>query len=437
MNGVVFEAPKPNEVGTKVEAQAPPSVPTQPVQAVATPTSSLPGGQSVTIASVVAASGLSATQVLQALAKAKGLNYVGTRGDPKAPIWVLGEAPGADEDQAGLPFVGASGKELGRMLEDAGLRECDVCFSNPYKLRPPSNDLDRLGEHGIPLELYHNQFFEELSQYKPTIIICAGATSLGLLCPQTIDHKDHVAKITKWRGSILTSPLLKWTHYVIPMYHPAFVLREWSERQVSVFCLARAKEEFDFFKANSKLNPLPERQLIIQPSYETAAEYLVRCLHSEAPISIDIELLRRQIPYTIAFALSPFSAISICFGDYNDDWQRQAIWSQMDQILRRKYQIGQNYISFDCVWLDWMGFRPTLSYIHDTLVLHHVLWPEFEHKLQFLTFQYTREPFYKDEGRLWKPKDGIGPLMRYNALDAAVTYEAFLRMSEELEERSK
>jgi hypothetical protein len=66
------------------------------------------------------------------------------------------------------------------------------------------------------------------------------------------------------------------------------------------------------------------------------------------------------------------------------------------------------------------------------MVAHHVLWPELPHKLEFLAMQYTREPYYKDEGRKWRPSEGKAKLMRYNCKDATVTYEVFLKELEEL-----
>src|SRR3981189_3139393 len=89
------------------------------------------------------------TDALKAKCLALGRKYVGFRGNPRAPIWVVGEAPGADEDQAGVPFVGSSGRELDRMLNEAGLSSSDICFVNPYKVRPPANDMEWFEETGI------------------------------------------------------------------------------------------------------------------------------------------------------------------------------------------------------------------------------------------------------------------------------------------------
>lgn len=373
------------------------------------------------------------TIALRELCKQRGLKYVGTRGNTTAPIVYVGEAPGADEDANGYPFVGASGRLADKMLAEAGFNLQDIWFTNPYKVRPPNNELERLHELGIPLNTYEDQFFEELNDTKPTIIIPAGATPLKLLCPGTRSKKSDETPIGRWRGSLLTSPRLQWPHYIIPIYHPAFLLRDWSEKDTDVFVLRKIFQEFQYYKAQGRLQPLPERELIVEPSGQTAIDYLVRILNDPNPVSIDIELLRRKIPYTISLALSPSSAISICLWDYGDSVAVR-IWRLIDEILRIKRQIGQNYTSFDCHWLYRLSFNINGLLVDDTRIRHNVLWPELSHKLEFMVMQYTREPFYKDEGQGWTLKDsgGKAQLMRYNCKDSACTYEVYNEQEEEL-----
>jgi uracil-DNA glycosylase family 4 len=384
----------------------------------------------------------SADQVLRAALIAKGLNYVGIRGNPHSHVCVLGEAPGEKEDFKGLPFVGPSGYLLNRMLSEAGFSDSEVWFTNPYKTRPPDNKLDRLPERQINLSLFLNQFFEELNTYKPTIIITCGKTPTNLLCsftkPTRIIKKQDEKKdgFGHWRGSLLTSPLLNWPHYIIPMYHPAFVLRQYSEREICIFILARAFEEYSFFKKNGVLQSLPIRNIITSPNFIDASEFLERCLASSNPVSVDIELLRRKVPYTISFALDALQAMSMSFWNYEPK-ELIILWRLMDEIFRTKRQIGQNYTTFDAHWLRALGFSVNLSLVEDTLVRHHILWPGLRHKLEFQTMQYTREPYYKEEGKSWSQKEGIDKLMKYNCKDTLVTYEIFLEQEKEFGDRKR
>ncbi len=364
------------------------------------------------------------TEALKAKCLTLGRKYVGFRGDPRAPIWVVGEAPGADEDQAGVPFVGSSGRELDRMLSEAGLSFGDICFVNPYKVRPPLNDIERFEETGITIKESEEQFYEELNDYKPAFIIPVGGTALQILCGFTIDPRDKESKISKWRGSLLSSEELSWSHFVIPNFHPAYILREWSDRDVAVFIFRRVKEEFDYWRANGRHQPLPARELIVDPSFDESREYLRSLLNDDRPISADIELLARRVPICIALSNRRESAISVSYFDYPPR-EQAVIWKLIDELQRTKHIIGQNWTTFDANWVEALGFSSGVASCDDTLVRHHVLHPEMSHKLDFQVMQYTREPFYKDEGKGWTVREGLPKLKRYNCKDAACTLEVY------------
>jgi uracil-DNA glycosylase family 4 len=369
-------------------------------------------------------------EALKTLCASKGLKAVVFRGNTNAPCVVIGEAPGADEDQIGIPFVGASGRLQDTMLKEAGFNPGDVWFTNPYMVRPPDNDLRRLHERGIPLPTYEMAFWELLAEKRPTIIIPVGVTPLSLLVPSCADRRGNVS-ISHWRGSLLTSPRIPWPHYIVPIGHPAFVLRDWSERPISVLCYAKAQEEFTYWRKHGALQPLPQRQLIIEPSYSDAVEFMLEILANPLRrVSVDIEMLRCRFVYTIGLATSSNRAMSLALWDYTHDC-RSRILRLLDRILQSCKQIGQNYLSFDLHWLSTIGLVGNPTLVDDTLLRHHVLWPEFPHKLEFMTMQYTREPYYKEEGKRWVPKEGKKSLLRYNARDTAVTYDVWERQEEE------
>lgn len=374
------------------------------------------------------------TKQLKATCASLGRRYVGFRGNPHAPIWFIGEAPGADEDQCGVPFVGSSGRELDRMIQLAGIPASACCFTNPYKVRPPQNDLSRFGETGISVEQSREQFFEEIRAYRPSFIVACGGTPLSLLCPATIDSRDKESKISKWRGSILVAEALDWPHYVIPNFHPAYILREWSDRDVSIFILNRVMEEYNFWKQTGKHMPLPARELISNPSQGEIEDYLHACIASDTPTSLDIELLARRVPICIAASFDRRSAISISlFEGLPTNLQRT--WRLLDSILRTKRIVGQNWSTFDSNWMEALGFNSGVDRLDDTLVRHHILHPELSHKLDMQIMQYTRLPYYKDEGKGWSLRDGMQKLKRYNCLDACGTLEVFEEQEHEFEEQ--
>jgi uracil-DNA glycosylase family 4 len=385
-------------------------------------------------------SGQTADSILRQALLSKGLRYVGVKGNTSGGIAIYGEAPGKDEDLYGQPFIGYSGKLLDEMIRESGLPYYKIYFSNAYKTRPPDNDIKRISELGIPIDYFIKQFIEELILYKPAFILACGKTVTNLLCPETKPrfkrgkNQEDKEGFMSWRGSLLISPLLQWPHYVIPMAHPAFVLRNYAEREICVLILQKALEEYSHFTENGTINTLPMRDLIVNPSYEDAVSFLVSCVNSPNPISIDIELLSRKVPYTISFATSPTRAVSMSLWNYPLT-SLCVLWRLMNKILSTKRIIGQNFTSFDAHWLRCLGFNVNISNVDDTLLRHHVLWPSLRHRLEFLGLQYTRQPFWKEEGKGWSPKSGLEKLMRYNALDAACTYEIYLAQEKEFNER--
>jgi uracil-DNA glycosylase family 4 len=374
---------------------------------------------------------------LKADCVAKGLKYVGFRGDVRSPVCVLGEAPGEEEDRQGYPFCGPSGQELDREIRDAGISAGDVWFTNCYRVRPPDNKLPRLPETGTDPTLHEKVLLEELFETKPTFLVTCGQTATNYLIPDTVvkrGKKDEEGiSFSHWRGSLLQSPYLPWDHYVVPLYHPSFILREYSERDINVFILKRVCEELHYWRANGKIQPLPERELLTQPNIGQAIEFLRERLYARSICGVDIEMLRRKIPYTIAISDTPNRAMSICFWDYGPS-DTARLLRYLSAFLRKSPVVGQNFTTFDANWLRVIGLGCNIDLVDDTLIRHHVLWPELSHKLEFQVMQYTREPFFKEEGRGWAPRDGKTKLMKYNCKDACTTLEIYNEQEKEFDE---
>ena len=392
---------------------------------------------------------LTRTMTLQLECQRRGLRYVGTRGVTGGPICFVGEAPGADEDQSGIPFVGAAGRELDRMLSEVHIDQDQCWWTNPYKVKPPDNKLGRLGELGIAHKMFEDQFTEEMFKFRPTLIVALGATALKACYTAPKMKGEKPPTITNLMGSLLVSDKWPWEHYVLPAIHPAGIFRAWDQRQLDVLCFAKLWEEYQYWRHNHTLQPLPQRQLISDPPADDAIDALTRILNSpeDTVVSVDIENIgvysgkhkakaRSRVPYVIGFSIDPSQGISIGFGEYPTDKAVQ-VWRLMDAVLRRKRQVGQNYYTHDLPWLQYIGFSPTTELCHDTLVRHHTLWPELSHKLEFQTFQYTREPYYKDEGRSWRAKDPASRsrMKAYNCKDVCVTLEIFREQEKEFDGR--
>ena len=134
------------------------------------------------------------------------------RGNPDASICFIGEAPGADEDAQGIPFVGRAGQLLDRMIRAMGLEpERDVYVVNILRCRPPGNRRPEPDEVAACLPYLH----EQIDLVKPKVIVALGNTAVATLLGTKVG-------VTKLRGQW---KLYRGTILVMPTYHPSYLLR--------------------------------------------------------------------------------------------------------------------------------------------------------------------------------------------------------------------
>lgn len=131
-------------------------------------------------------------------------------GNPQAELMFIGEAPGAEEDATGRPFVGAAGKLLDKIIAAIGFKREDVYITNVVKCRPPNNRKPTNDE----MSACEPFLFNEIELVKPKLIVTLGATPLTCL----LDIKEG---ITKTRGQFYDFQGIP----VMPTFHPAFLLR--------------------------------------------------------------------------------------------------------------------------------------------------------------------------------------------------------------------
>ncbi|MAQ71412.1 MAG: uracil-DNA glycosylase [Alphaproteobacteria bacterium] len=159
--------------------------------------------------------------------KKTALNMVFCDGNPKAKVMVIGEAPGADEDKQGKPFVGASGQLLDKILGSIGLsREAEtpdeaLYISNILNWRPPGNRTPTPAEMSIALPFIE----KHIALISPDILVLVGNTPMKTL----LNTKEGIVKMRgNWHdyqpvsdiGLKLDKPI-----YALPTFHPAYLLR--------------------------------------------------------------------------------------------------------------------------------------------------------------------------------------------------------------------
>ncbi len=148
--------------------------------------------------------------------KRTATNLVFIDGNPAASVLFIGEAPGAEEDRQGLPFVGASGRLLDRMLASIGLDRTQVCISNTVFWRPPGNRTPTTVEMAVCMP-----FLERLIELvDPVLLVTLGGPAAKAVLAES-------AGVSKLRGRWFsyTTPRLSHPIAATPMFHPAYLLR--------------------------------------------------------------------------------------------------------------------------------------------------------------------------------------------------------------------
>jgi uracil-DNA glycosylase len=334
--------------------------------------------------------------------------FAHSSGPRNARIAIVGEAWGEQEEAFGRPFIGTSGQELTKMLAEAGIERKDCFLTNVFALKPYENKVEHLcasrdetggashpflnlGKKGKYLKPEYwpevSRLKEELETVSPNLIVAMGATASWALL-----NSNGIGSI---RGAIATSTLCPGLK-VLPTYHPAGVLRNWSWRTIVIADLMKALR-------NSETKALirPERYILVEPTLDELISWIKTHNALERDLAVDIETNRGQIEM-IGFAVSPQHAAVFPFFDQTKPdwsywpalWQEVAAWKLVKDLLEGPgVKIFQNGM-YDLMYLVRFGFRPRNCF-EDTMLKHHALYPELQKGLGFLGSIYTNEPAWK------------------------------------------
>jgi DNA polymerase len=328
---------------------------------------------------------------------------------------ILGEAPGADEEKAGVPFVGSSGKELTMLMESAGLDRAEWHLLNVFSQRPPNNDLTwwtankaelkKMGQtpRGTTLNVAGkkrhvvNQYWwmieeckKRLDELKPDLIVAVGATALWLLTEES--------GIGTWRGNFFQSPHGR----AIATFHPAAILYQYSNRP-----LAWA----DFCKVRQHLaGTLPEpakRRLWINPTMaEIASVYYRFKAQPSLLLGADIETCPGIAQITTFSFASTNEGICIPVWDRHGTKDGHNYWPTVEEEVQawrwiERYaqlpnpKVLQNGLYDSQYSLDapvQIRFR---NWSEDTAIMQHSYQPELPKALGTLSSIYLNEPSWK------------------------------------------
>lgn len=342
-----------------------------------------------------------------------------------AKIAFIGEAWGEQEARLQSPFVGAAGQELARMLHGAGYPCAFVPYTfnssirmlnywskfsfpllNVFNERPPENNVEffytREPSFTFPPRRFDNRIHyvkpeyeshvktlhETLQELKPNVIVALGNTALWAL--------GLPATISKLRGNVVESSFGK----VLPCYHPASVLRNWSQRIITILDLHKALRESE----SSAISTLP-REIWTRPGIEDLYRWWELYGSKADLLGFDIEtVLNRQIS-EISFASDSTHALHLPFfykenRQYINWWLDAATevkaWKFVKMVLESDVpKIGQNCIQYDCYWLLKEMNIAVKNIQHDTMQLSHAWALELEKSLGFLGSIFLDERSWK------------------------------------------
>ncbi len=367
-----------------------------------------------------------------------------------ARIMIVGEAPGKEEEASGKPFVGLSGQELSRMLQEAGMIRAECYVTNVCKWRPEENKL----KHFIPeakkdvtsdcVLMFdrmvkpvvwegYQELLKEIELVNPNIIIAFGNLSMWALTGKCSNPGEQAVPsgITSWRGSLLETTVRRkdGTPYkLIPTYHPANILREWENRYPAIHDLRRVEKE-----SKEIGYKLPAYKFIVRPSYGQVMDILDKlyaaCEKGPVDLAVDIETKRKQIS-CIGLAWSDLDALCIPImsrgrreGYWLDVQELEIVWT-LHKLLKHKNcrVIGQNF-QYDVQYL-WRNWKLLPNFCWDTMTAHHTMFLALPRSLHFQASMYCEFfRYWKDESQEEGGKFSEDENWEYNCKDVVYTWE--------------
>jgi len=344
-----------------------------------------------------------------------------------AKICFIADYPSQADAQVNQGYSDSAGSTLAQCMGHAGMSmaEASIIFAIPVPLTQASATRYWTPKGGFTSQAtqYFEQLAKDISDAQANVYV-----PLGEIALQAVTNKKG---ITKWRGSILEAVPYYGSVKVIPTIDPRVAIRQYLYRYFIAADLRRVKED-----SITKELMLPNRTLLVQPSFVEAMAFLKQCKASKE-VAVDIEVYKMEVS-CISFAPDPLLCMSIPFDSRWTVEEERQLWLAVADVLEdpKIAKVFQNGI-FDMSFLLARNRILTKGYIHDTMIKHNLNYPDFPKGLGFITSLYTREPYYKDEGKTWfnDLKSGTGTIDQfyiYNAKDSAVCIEANAPITQEL-----
>lgn len=358
---------------------------------------------------------------------------------------IIGEAPGKDEVERGVPFVGYSGQLLDRFLSRFSIIR-DACFiGNVCQQRPLNNKIAAFDWDGPEISSGLTKLQTDLQMFRPNICLLLGGSALHAFkeSPGPVKKRktpdglvfQFPNAIGDWRGSFFAAHMQSPLPGVkcIASYHPAACLRQYEWTPLLMMDISRAMAE-----ATSGELVLPQRQLLASLSFEQTIAEMDKLITTKPAVGTDIEGFWGHLR-CISFAPKPDYAFIVPFTTMSG----QDLWSfeQEFELMKRMVQILADP-KIVKVWQNGLYDRFVFQYgfnivvrgtSRDIMLKHWELYSELEKKLGVQASLYTREPFYKEE----RESDDRETFWKYCCRDSALTIEIDTKLDKWLSASSK
>lgn len=383
------------------------------------------------------------------------------QGPKHADIVFVGEAPGEEEDKAGIPFIGRAGRFLKRhVFRGAGVDESEVFITNAVRCRPPNNKTPSM----VEIRNCFPHLEEELKRIQPKVIVALGNVPLHSLLPIHRKKRDPeeaedtrwkyqaaVSGITRWRGKLMWHPIFKC--YVIPTFHPSALARDFNQG-----VQFRLKQTIaDVEEAVRASHREPPKVVPVKTDYITdpgkAAEILERAI--KAPfVAYDIETEgfdpNEDSLWGFSVSFEPYKGYYISWDVMNHHKSLRTLFAAFIQNSKQT-KILHN-VEFDDRFMQTkFSTLPPLAYPYvDTMIAASLLDENFGKGLKELVWRYLHYGGYEQEFDEWKEKHKKGwkkpddPIEKremekkmsvYGSTDAACTFLLWKKFEPMLDEQ--
>lgn len=356
----------------------------------------------------------------------QGHTKVHSTGPRNAKLAVCGEAPGAEEEKKGFPFVGSAGNYLAMALGRIRVGKDNVHLFNVLLCRPPRNDIGSVDAIEA-LRCCLPGFYAEvdyLAKRGVKVIIPTGNTACSAL---GID-----SGITKVRGSVYTFKDV----VLVPTYHPSWVM-QYGRKELGTWLtdLSKGRE-----LSVSGWKP-PKEKFNVEPTLKDVEEFSRR-VKKDTLLGVDIETYGsidgdQAKVLMIGFAISGEEALVVPVMDGYEEYWDPKVWPRVKKLVEKMLTVGKCVYqqgSFDTYWLMQNGFKFSWP-AHDTLLMHHAIHPELPHRLDYIVSIYGSTPYWKET---LKSKKGLTrdldqkELRTYNARDCVTMLQILDGMLKDL-----